>query len=283
MKTRLLLLPALLVATLSLAADPASPKPAAKPAVTPSPEKQTPPAKPEVKVNASAADTTAKKAAQQADEKRDAKNTRALFDGKTLGDWKIVDELSFKDHGKITAADGEIHLGHGDPYSGIVYGGKFPKTNYEIALEAKRTKGDDFFCGLTFPVGDSPLTLIVGGWGGSVVGFSNIDGMNASENTATHGMTFENDRWYKIRLRVTPENISLFIDQEQIIDLDTDEHKFDIYSSMESMRPLGLTTWNTGAAVRNLSVQTLPAKAAKGQASQPPNTDDKNSKPRNDK
>jgi hypothetical protein len=48
--------------------------------------------------------------------------------------------------------------------------------NYEIKLEAKKVTGNDFFCGMTFPVGDSFCSFIVGGWGGPVVGLSSIDG-----------------------------------------------------------------------------------------------------------
>ncbi len=185
------------------------------------------------------------------------KSAQSIFDGKSLGDWKTTKESVFSDGGTVEVSDGALQIGSGVPYSGVRYTGKVPTMNYEIALEAKRTKGDDFFCGLTFPVGDSPLTLIVGGWGGTVVGLSNIDGMNASENEVTSGMSFENNRWYKIRLRVLPKKIETYIDDHQVIDLNTVDHKFTIYSTMEPMKPLGLTTWNTAAAVRNITIRTL--------------------------
>ena len=77
---------------------------------------------------------------------------------------------------------------------------KLPKTNFEISLDAKRVQGHDFFCGLTFPVGDSFASLIVGGWGGAVCGISSIDGNDASSNDTTTRRKFDNDKWYHIRL-----------------------------------------------------------------------------------
>lgn len=43
----------------------------------------------------------------------------------------------------------------------------------------------EFFCGLTVPVrtGTECVSLIVGGWGGSLVGISSIDGLDASETS----------------------------------------------------------------------------------------------------
>ena len=41
------------------------------------------------------------------------------------------------------------------------------------AFEAQRVQGNDFFATTTFRVGKDPLTFVVGGWGGTVVGLSN--------------------------------------------------------------------------------------------------------------
>lgn len=91
----------------------------------------------------------------------------SLFDGKSLGDWKVVAEADFERHGEVLVEDRQILLKAGLPATGIKWSGKFPKIDYEIALEAMRVEGDDFFCGLTFPVGDRWLTLVCGGWGGA--------------------------------------------------------------------------------------------------------------------
>ncbi|MEZ6113002.1 MAG: hypothetical protein R3C99_18620 [Pirellulaceae bacterium] len=83
-----------------------------------------------------------------------------------------------------------------------------PKTNYELSLEAKRLDGTDFFCGLTFPVGDTHCSFIVGGWAGGVVGLSSIDGLDASENQTTKTASSRRTGGIVSSVRVTPERIS---------------------------------------------------------------------------
>ena len=109
----------------------------------------------------------------------------SLFDGKSLKGWKTAE---FAPKGEATVANGELRIPAGEPHSGIVRDGEPPaRMNYEIELEAMRTQGHDFFCGLTFPVNQDPCTLICGGWGGTLVGLSSIDDLDASENqTATN-------------------------------------------------------------------------------------------------
>ncbi len=98
--------------------------------------------------------------------------------------------------------------------------------NYEVALDAMRVMGSDFFCGLTVPVGTNFCSLIVGGWGGSLVGISSLDGMDASENETTKFVSFESGRWYRIRLRVTEKKIEGWIDKDKLVDVD-DHRKAD--------------------------------------------------------
>jgi hypothetical protein len=190
----------------------------------------------------------------------------SLFDGKTLGQWKVTADYDFKKHGKVEVKNGTIVLGKGQPGTAIRYSGKFPKMDYEIALDAMRTDGEDFFCGLTFPVGDRLLSLIVGGWGGRVVGLSCVDGEPAVENETCQYRDFHNQHWYHIRLRVTPARIEAWIDREKLVDLPTEDRKFTIWFEPESVSPLGIATWRTGAALRNISVRRLTAKQKPAEA-----------------
>jgi hypothetical protein len=128
---------------------------------------------------------------------------------------------------------------------------------YEISLDAKRVAGSDFFCGLTFPVGTNYLSFIVGGWGGGVVGLSSVDGMNASENETTSYMNFVNGRWHHIRIRVEPEKIQAWIDEDRVVDLETTGKSFSIRIEMEASKPLGIATWNTAAALKNIQLRKL--------------------------
>ena len=94
-------------------------------------------------------------------------------------------------------------------------------------------------------------------WGGGVVGLSSIDGANASENETTSYMNFVNGRWHHIRLRVEPGKIQAWIDEDRVVDLETAEKSFSIRIEMETSKPLGIATWNTAAALKNLQLKKL--------------------------
>jgi hypothetical protein len=174
---------------------------------------------------------------------------QALFNGQDLGRWKST---PFGGEGEVRVEEGVIRVAMGSDMSGITWHGDFPKTDFEVSLEARRDEGFDFFCGLTFPVGEGVCSLIVGGWGGTIVGLSSIDGLDASQNATTTSGEFETDRWYTIRARVTPERITCFIDQEQVIDQTVVGHTFDVRSEMLPSRPLGIATYATSASLRNV-------------------------------
>lgn len=179
----------------------------------------------------------------------------SLFDGSNLGQWKITD---FGDQGKVYVADESIILQTGDSLTGVIWAGPVLRMNYEINLDAMRLNGDDFFCGLTFPVGDSCVTFIVGGWAGSVCGISSIDYYDASDNETTVKAYFDNNRWYHIRVRVTPGRIQCWIDDEQYVDLETRGKKLTVRIDVKKSRPLGITTWRTTAAIKNIRLTKLP-------------------------
>lgn len=196
-------------------------------------------------------------AAEEVEQTATATEAKPLFDGKSLKGWRIAEKADFKSHGEVTVRDGLIALAAGTPATGIAWTGDAPKQNYEIQLEARRTEGSDFFCGLTFPVGDSLCTWIVGGWGGGVVGLSNVDHYSAAENETAKYMDFENDRWYRLRLRVTEKAIEAWIDDKPVIDLKTEGRKFDIWAEQQPVAPLGIATWYTGAELRKITLQEL--------------------------
>ncbi|MBE3087056.1 MAG: hypothetical protein IMZ64_12665, partial [Bacteroidetes bacterium] len=131
-------------------------------------------------------------------------DTSLLFDGKSLQGWEIT---NFGPQGPVYVSGGEIILGAGDGCTGIPWKGDFPTSDYEVTLDAMRVNGNDFFCGMTFPVGKDPCSLIIGGWGGTTVGLSSINGIDASENSTTTLMKFEKEHWYHIYLCVTETQI----------------------------------------------------------------------------
>lgn len=185
------------------------------------------------------------------------------------GSWKILDpsnEATWKaprdgacaDAGDVTVEDGALVLGAGGSITGVATRGQPPRMNYEVELEAQRVEGQDFFCGLTFPVRESYCTLILGGWGGGTVGLSNVDGFSADENETSSYVEFENGRWYRVRLRVTEDSIRAWIDDKEVIALDEPgERRFEIWWEQEPMRPLGVSTFETKGAVRNARLRLI--------------------------
>lgn len=180
---------------------------------------------------------------------------KALFDGRTMGGWAVTD---FGGQGHVGVESGLMVLYLGEPLTGVNWTNDAPKVDYEIELEAMKLQGSDFFCGLTFPVKDSFCTLILGGWGGSVVGLSSIDGSDASENETTKFINFDTGRWYRVRVRVTAKRIEAWLDDKQIVDLITTGRTIALrFGEIESSKPLGIATYATTAALRGIKIRRL--------------------------
>jgi hypothetical protein len=188
---------------------------------------------------------------------RQKEKWQRLFDGRSLDKWKVIDEFDYSRHGKVDVRDGRIVLEAGRPATGIRWTGPFPKIDYELTFEAMRVEGDDFFSAVTFPVGEAAQTLVIGGWGGSTVGLSIIDGEMAADNETCLYQEFEQKRWYRIRLRVTERKIEAWIDKDQVVDLATAGRKLTVSWEMEPPLPFGLATWRTTGAVRDVRVRLL--------------------------
>lgn len=188
----------------------------------------------------------------------------SLFDGKSLDGWT---KPEYGGDGDIQVKNGCIYLGAGAAMTGIRFLKKLPSTtNYEISYEAKRTDGNDFFAALTFPVGDSHCTFINGGWGGSMIGLSSIDGMDASENETSDCFTFKDDTWYAFRVRVADERITVWVAEQteelygkekQMIDCERNGRGFDTRFEAGLYKPLGFCTWCTEGILRNIKIRRL--------------------------
>jgi Domain of Unknown Function (DUF1080) len=180
---------------------------------------------------------------------------KSLFDGKTLEGWKQAD---FAGKAKVQVKDGVVVMDKGNAMSGITYSrGDFPTLDYEVSLEGKKLEGDDFFCTTTFPVGNSFCSLVVGGWGGKVVGLSSINSMDASENETSQAKEFKPNQWYRVRIRVLKDKILAWIDDDKVVDLATENKKISIRIECTACKPFGVATWNTSGAVRNIRVRAL--------------------------
>jgi hypothetical protein len=179
-----------------------------------------------------------------------------LFDGSTLTNWAATD---FGGHGSVSVASGQINIGAGAELSGITWtNGTLPKTDYEISLQAIKVEGGDFFCGLTFPVADSSCSLIIGGWGGAVIGLSSLDDNDASENETTRTKALDAGHWYQVRLRVTPAKIEAWLDKEKIINVSIVGRKVSLRpGSIYLSKPLGVATYETSAGIRDFKLRLI--------------------------
>ena len=191
---------------------------------------------------------------------------QSMFDGQSLTGWR---QTAFAGRGEVECRSGVLVLNMGDPFTGINWTNDFPQINYEVALDAMRASGSDFFCGLTVPVADSFCSLIVGGWGGSLVGISSLDNLDASENQTTKYVSFEQRRWYRIRLRVTDARIEVWLDNEKLVNAVTTGKRISLRpGEIDMSKPFGLACWQTTAALREIKWRRV-----NGPADPPPKHD----------
>lgn len=188
---------------------------------------------------------------------------RELFDGRSLAGWV---PSGFEGEGKVTVeapfrgGPGALIVGMGTTLSGVTWtkGAELPRTDYEISLEAMRIRGGDFFCGLTFPVGRAACSFIVGGWAGTVVGLSSLDRLDASQNETSREREFADQRWYRIRVRVTSARVEAWIDDEKMVDVATKDRTFSLRpGEIQKSLPLGIATYQTGAAFRAIRLRRV--------------------------
>ncbi len=184
---------------------------------------------------------------------------RKLFDGKTLDGWEVID---YAGQGAVSVKEGAIHIGQGEMLSGVRCAVKdLPTVDYEIELEARRLKGNDFFCCLTFPYLEKHASFVVGGWGGAVVGISSINFMDASENMTTQIREFETGQWYKLRLRVTKHRIQAWIDdKDDVVSVNVKDKNVTMrFGEIEESVPLGISTFSVAGEARSVRIRPLLA------------------------
>lgn len=183
---------------------------------------------------------------------------QSLFDGTALGAWATTE---FGGEGEVAVRDVRLQLGLGNPLTGATWRGPLPHGDYELELLARRELGNDFFCGLTFPVGAGHLTLVLGGWGGSVCGLSSLDGLDASRNATRTLRHFAAGRDYRIHLTVRTDRIAVLVDGEPLLAIDPRRHALSLRPEVELSRPLGLASFATAASFAELRWRPLPAVA----------------------
>jgi hypothetical protein len=186
--------------------------------------------------------------------------TKILFDGKSFKNWSVTD---YAGHGEVKLdQNGSIYLEFGIALTGVHWSGHpLPRVNYEIQWDARKEMGSDFFGSLTFPFKENHATLILGGWGGALVGISSIDGFDASENESSTAHFFKSKQWYQCRLRVTDTHFKFWVDGEKLIDCFIEDREISMRSGeIELSTPLGFSTYDTTGLIRNVVLRNIPEK-----------------------
>ncbi len=180
-----------------------------------------------------------------------------LFDGHSLDGWTITD---FAGHGDVAVEKGQMILTMGAMLTGVNLAktNGVPTMNYELVLDARKLAGSDFFCALTFPVGDTCCSFLLGGWGGGVVGISSIDGNDASLNQTTKYLNFEMNRWYRVRVRVTKAKLEAWIGSLKMVDLELEGKRITVRpGEIELNQPFGIATYQTTGAIKDVQWRAL--------------------------
>ena len=103
----------------------------------------------------------------------------------------------------------------------------------------------------------SCVSLVLGGWGGTVCGISSLDGGDAANNETTKSIDFKNKQWYRVRMRVLPTRLQAWVDEDQIVDARTKGRTIDVRLEVEPSKPFGLASFQSTAAIRDLKIRQL--------------------------
>lgn len=197
---------------------------------------------------------------QTSSESKDAgakveKKWTPLLSSDTLDGFEIT---NFGGEGEVDIKDGVLKLGMGDPLTGVTSKKKdLPTENYELRWQARRVTGSDFFVGMTFPVGKEHCSFICGGWGGGLTGLSSINGNDASENETSGFKDFKNGKWYSFRVRVNATHVTVWIDDEEIINVTREGKKFSLRAEVLKSRPLGYCVFQSDCEVKEWEYRVI--------------------------
>ncbi len=186
----------------------------------------------------------------------------ALLEGPLAALWQAA---GIPDEGAVEVAENRLLLRDGQPMSGARFTGDWealglPWIQYALTFEARRVEGQDFFATCTFPAGapERCVSLVLGGWGGGLVGISSIDHFNASQNSTRGELPFENGRWYRVRIEVREDDLRVEIDDRPVVHVSIKGRHLSLYGGdIDRCAPLGFATWLTTGEVRAVRMERL--------------------------
>jgi hypothetical protein len=190
-----------------------------------------------------------------------ARPWEVLLDGTSLAGWENIDYGGEGPVELVALPEGgsAVRLGMGSMLTGIrrTDGAALPRFDYELEVVAARLAGTDFFCGLTFPVGEAHATLVLGGWGGALTGLSCLDGLDASDNETKTFRSYKKGQDTTARVRVTRERIQAWVDGESVLDVPIAGRRLSLRAEVEKSRPLGISSYATVARIRSVRLRHL--------------------------
>ena len=82
--------------------------------------------------------------------------------------------------------------------------------------------------------------------------------MDAASNETKTKLLFEDNVWYRVLIRVDGLRVVAFIDEKKMVDVNLAGKKIGLRpGEIELSKPLGLATFRTEAAFRNLKIREL--------------------------
>lgn len=165
--------------------------------------------------------------------------------------------IEFGGQGEIVVEANRIELEFGYPLTGAKFVGDIPTDQYKIRFEARRISGSDFFAMTTFPVRDTHCSFVNGGWGGAIVGLSNVDGEDASENNTKSFLGFKNNQWYQFEIEVRWPKVVCRIDDETVVDLDATDRLIAVRPDVNICKPLSFSSFESVSEIRNVQLISI--------------------------
>ena len=87
-------------------------------------------------------------------------------------------------------------------------------------------------------------------------------GDDAARNSTTTYKNFENKHWYSIRLRVTPNRLEAWLENEQIVNIDTSGKIISTRGEVDLNKPFGFASYQSTAAIRNVKIHPVDGPAS---------------------
>lgn len=185
-----------------------------------------------------------------------------LLEGALKAGWQ---QAGIPEEARIRVEGDELLLPAGLPMTGAKWGlwtADMPATSYQISYEAQKQEGEDAFGMVTFPVGShrSHVTFVLGGWGGTVTGFSSIDFKDANENQTRAEQRFEFSRWYQVKIEVTPEVLKAWIDGRIVANASIKGRQVGLRPGfIDHCLPFGFASYATSGRIRKVEIRELEA------------------------